>query len=319
VTGGLAAWLGFTAPSAVALIALAILTGPVDLSTAGWVHGLKLATVAVVAQAVWLMAASLLTDVRRRALAVVALVVALAWAVPFAQVVIIAGGAVAGRALLSGGSAAPALDEGGLVPRWLSLLCLALFAGLLAGLAIARAVSDDHLIAFLDAFYRAGALVFGGGHVVLPLLHATVVDPGWVGDDRFLAGYGAAQAVPGPLFTFAGYLGAASSGTPTGAIGGLIALVAIFLPSFLLVFGILPFWADLRRSDAVRRALAGTNAAVVGLLAAALYTPVWTGAVVAPGDVAVAGIALAALLSRRVPVVAVVAACAIAGQVLGPR
>ena len=177
-------------------------------------------------------------------------------------------------------------------------------------------MTADHTVAFVDAYYRAGSLVFGGGHVVLPLLHATVVDPGWVTDDRFLAGYGAAQAVPGPLFTFAAYLGTVSIGAPTGVPGGVIALLAIFLPSYLLVVGALPFWDLLRVSEGARRALAGTNAAVVGILLAALYTPVWTGAIASPSDVAIAGLALAALLSGRIPVVAVVAGSAVVGQLL---
>ena len=171
-------------------------------------------------------------------------------------------------------------------------------------------------VALFDAFYRSGALVFGGGHVVLPLLHATVVDPGWVSDGQFLAGYGAAQAVPGPLFTFAAFLGAVAGPTPNGVPGAAIATVAIFLPSFLLIFGALPFWDRLRASVDVRRALTGTNAAVVGILLAALYTPIWTSAITGPADVAVAAAALALLLTGRVPPVAVVGLCALAGQAL---
>ena len=163
------------------------------------------------------------------------------------------------------------------------------------------------------ALYRSGALVFGGGHVVLPLLDAGVVDPGWVGEDRFLAGYGAAQAVPGPLFSFAAYLGAVA--TPLGGVaGGAVALVAIYLPSFLLLFGVLPFWDLLRRSPGFRRALIGVNAAVVGLLAAALYQPVWTGAVASVADVAIVAVALAALVVARLPPIAIVVGCAIAGS-----
>jgi chromate transporter len=168
----------------------------------------------------------------------------------------------------------------------------------------------------VDAFFRSGALVFGGGHVVLPLLHTTVVEPGWVSDGQFLAGYGAAQAVPGPLFTFAAYLGAVSAPSPNGVAGAGLAILAIFLPSFLLVFGALPFWDRLRTSVSVRRALTGTNAAVVGILLAALYTPVWTGAITAPVDVAVAAGGLALLLTGRVPPIVVVALSAVAGQLL---
>jgi chromate transporter len=167
-----------------------------------------------------------------------------------------------------------------------------------------------------DAFYRSGALVFGGGHVVLPLLHSTVVDPGWVSDGQFLAGYGAAQAVPGPLFTFAAYLGAVSGPSPNGVPGAALATVAIFLPSFLLIFGVLPFWDRLRGWSSFGRALAGTNAVVVGILLAALYTPVWTSAITVPVDAGIAGVALGMLLTGRVPPLVVVAFCAVAGQLV---
>ncbi len=317
MAGGLVAWLGFTLPSAIALVAFALVTGPVDLSTAGWVHGLKIATVAVVAQAVFLMSRSLTPDWPRRLVAGVAAVVALAWAVPFAQVAIIAGGAVVGRFLLAPPPPAATGPEPSPVSRRVGVVCLVTFVGLLVGLGAARTVTADHSVAFVDAYYRAGLLVFGGGHIILPLLHSTVVDPGWVTNDQFLAGYGATQAVPGPLLTFASYLGTVSVGSPSGVPGGAIALVAIFLPSFLLVFGALPFWDLLRGSVRARRALSGTNAAVVGILLAALYTPVWTGAIGQPADVVVVAAALAALLSRRVPVVVVVVGTAVAGQVLG--
>jgi chromate transport protein ChrA len=172
-----------------------------------------------------------------------------------------------------------------------------------------------HALALFDTFFRAGALVFGGGHVVLPLLHGAVVDPGWVSNDRFLAGYGAAQAVPGPLFTFAAYLGAVATVSPGWWAGATIALVAIFLPSFLLIFGALPFWDLLRRSSGFRRALAGTNAAVVGILLAALYTPISTSAIGGPADVAVALAAVGLLVLGRVPPILVVALAAIVGQI----
>ncbi len=195
------------------------------------------------------------------------------------------------------------------------MVAIALFGALLVAFPVLRSL-DGQPAAMADAFYRSGALVFGGGHVVLPLLHSTVVEPGWVSDNQFLAGYGAAQAVPGPLFTFAAYLGAVSGPSPNGVPGAALATVAIFLPSFLLIFGALPFWDWLRASLGVRRALTGTNAAVVGILLAALYTPVWTGAVSAPADVVVAAGALALLLTGRVPPVVVVGLCALAGQVL---
>ena len=313
--GGLAAWLGFTLPSAIALTVFGLLTSSTDLSTAGWVHGLKLAAVAVVAQAVWAMSRTLTPDWPRRGVAAVGAAVALAWTTPFAQVAIIVGGALVGRLILARPVMPVVGPEPSPISRRVGVVSLVLFVGFLLGLPLLRA-SGGQPIALFDSFYRSGALVFGGGHVVLPLLHATVVDPGWVSDDRFLAGYGAAQAVPGPLFTFAAYLGAVSGPAPNGVSGATIALVAIFLPSFLLVFGALPFWDALRRSVGVRRALTGTNAAVVGILLAALYTPVWTSAIGAPVDVAIAAVALAMLLTGRVPPIAVVGLCALAGQVV---
>ena len=313
--GGLSAWLGFTLPSALILTAFGLVTASADLSTAGWVHGLKLAAVAVVAQAVWAMSRTLTPDWPRRIVAAAAAVVALAWSTPFSQVAIIVGGAAVGRLLLARPSMPAAGPERSPVSRRVGVTALTAFVVLLLSLPLLRAV-DGQPVALFDSFYRSGALVFGGGHVVLPLLHATVVDPGWVSNDRFLAGYGAAQAVPGPLFTFAAYLGAVSSPAPNGVPGATIALVAIFLPSFLLIFGALAFWDPLRGSMGVRRALVGTNAAVVGILLAALYSPVWTSAVGAPIDVAIVGVGLALLLTGRVPPVAVVALCALAGQLV---
>jgi chromate transporter len=312
--GGLAAWLGFTLPSAVALTLFGILAATTDLADTGWVHGLKLAAVAVVAQAVWSMAGSLAPDWPRRAVALAAAVVALAWVTPFAQVAIIATGALVGRLLLAPPAPTVTGPEPSRVSRRTGVLALAMFALLLIGLPLLRGVGQP--VAMFDAFYRSGALVFGGGHVVLPLLHATVVEPGWVTDGQFLAGYGAAQAVPGPLFTFASYLGAVAGPAPNGVPGAVLATIAIFLPSFLLIFGALPFWDRLRASVGVRRALTGTNAAVVGILLAALYTPIWTSAIAVPADVAVAGGALGLLLTGRVPPVVVVGLCALAGQAL---
>jgi chromate transporter len=320
IPGGIAAWLGFTLPSAIALVVFAALTSSVDLQHAGWVHGLKLAAVAVVAQAVYLMARRLAPDWRRRAMATIAAGVALAWPIPLAQVAIIAAGAAAGWALVTvpgapASAGAPPVERpaAGPLSRRVGVAALAGFLGLLVGLPIMRAL-DGGIGAVVATFYQVGALVFGGGHVVLPLLHSTVVDPGWVSDDQFLAGYGAAQAVPGPLFSFAAYLGAVSRVGPGGWIGAAIALLAIYVPSFLLIFGTLPFWHTLRRSELIRRALAGTNAAVVGLLVAALYTPIWTSAVQAPLDVLVAAVGLLALASGRVPPIVIVAATALVGQ-----
>ena len=315
MAGGVAAWLGFTLPSVAALTALGLVAASTDLSGAGWVHGLKVAAVAVVAQAVWMMAGTLAPDWPRRGIALAAAGVALVWATPFSQVAIIAAGAAAGRWLLAPAPMPATHAEPSPVPRRVGLAAIAAFMVLLLTLPLLRTVGGQP-VAMFDAFYRSGALVFGGGHVILPLLHSTVVDPGWVSDGQFLAGYGAAQAAPGPLFSFAAYLGAVSGPSPNEVPGAALATVAIFLPSFLLIFGALPFWDLLRGSVGVRRALTGTNAAVVGILLAALVTPVWTGAISGPADVALAGAALVLLLSGRVPPVVVVGSCALAGQAL---
>jgi chromate transporter len=315
VPGGLVAWLGFTLPSAVAMIAFAALAAGGDVASAGWVHGLKLAAAAVVALAVWSLARSLAPDWPRKLIAVAAAAVALAWADPLDQVAVIAAGALVGLvALADPGALAPESPRSP-VGRRTGAVALVVFGILLGGAVLARVAGAPDGIAMPAALYRTGSLVFGGGHVVLPLLDAAVVEPGWVGEDRFLAGYGAAQAVPGPLFSFAGYLGAVAA--PLGGPGGgVVALVAIYLPSFLLIFGVLPFWEALRTSPGFRRGLLGVNAAVVGLLAAALYSPVWTGAVGTFADVAVVALGLAALATGRVPPIVVVAGCAVAGQLI---
>jgi chromate transporter len=303
-------------PSAIVLVALALLTAPADLAESGWVQGLKLAAVAVVAQAVLVMWRGLAPGITRSIAVVGAAALALALPSPATQVAIIAGGAVIGFALLGSSDDAPETHPGSLRGPRFALACLLLFAVLLVGLPLVRDTVANQAVALFDAFYRAGSLVFGGGHVVLPLLHETVVVPGWVGEDRFLAGYGAAQAVPGPLFTFSGFLGASTSIPPSGVPGATIALVGIFLPSFLLVWGVLPFWNVLQSRTGIRRALLGVNATVVGLLLAALITPVWTSAVHTVSDVAIAGVAAAALIGFRAPPIAIVIGCALAAEAL---
>jgi chromate transporter len=294
LAGGFAAWLGFSLPSAAALIIFATsLRALGDLGHAPWLHGLKIVAVAVVAQAVWGMARNLCPDRPRASLAVASAILALAVPSAFGQIAAIILGGLIGWRLFAAPGAVPAGRLGFTLDRRLAVAALVLFVALLLGLPL-LAATGNHLAALVNAFYRSGALVFGGGHVVLPLLQRAVVPEGWVSNDAFLAGYGAAQAVPGPLFTFAAYLGAAMRPAPHGWLGGLIALAAIYLPSFLLLIGILPFWDDLRRLAAVQAALRGVNAAVVGLLVAALYTPVWTSAIATPADF---GLALAAFLA----------------------
>ncbi len=317
--GGFAAWLGFTAPSALALILFAYGVNRVAaLAQAGWVHGLKIVAVAVVAQAVWGMARSLCPDRERASLAVGAAVLALAVPSAAGQIGAIAIGGLIGWRLLPppAAAAAPAGRIGFALPRLVAPVALALFFVLLAGLPVLAAASGLHVAALVDRFYRAGALVFGGGHVVLPLLQRAVVPPGWISPTGFLAGYGAAQAVPGPLFTFAAYLGAAMRPGPSGWLGGIVCLGAIYLPSFLLLLGVLPYWDRLRGVAPVQAALRGVNAAVVGLLLAALYTPVWTSAITGPASFAIGLAAFLLLVAWRVPPWLVVGLGAAAGAML---
>jgi chromate transporter len=261
-------------------------------------HGLQVAAVAVVAQAVWSMARSLCPDRPRATIAVVATLIVTAAPAAIGQIAAILAGAVAGAWLCREAPAVAASARLSIpVPRAVAVAALVVFALLLIGLPIAAAVWAVPALAVAEAFYRAGALVFGGGHVVLPLLHASVVEPGWVSEDAFLSGYGAAQAVPGPLFTFAAYLGAIM----TGWVGAALCLVAIFLPGLLLVLGVLPFWASLGRGALMRACLRGVNAAVVGVLLGALYDPVWTKAIGGAADFALALVAFALLVIWKAP------------------
>jgi len=318
--GGLAAWLGFTTPSAMALILFAYGVAAFgDVGGAGWLNGLKAAAVAVVALAVWGMAGSLCPDKPRAAIAIAATVAMLAWPTSWGQLVVIAVAGIIGWRFLRAEQFADEREKQLRVSRWLAVGCLVAFGVLLVGLPVAgRAASSGALadsLQVFDSFYRAGSLVFGGGHVVLPLLQELVVTPGWVTNTEFVAGYGAAQAVPGPLFTFSAYLGI-FVGMPSGWAGGLFALFAIFLPSFLLVIGVAPFWDRLRSWASFGGALRGINAAVVGLLLAALYDPVWTSAIHEPEDFGLALAALGLLAIWKWPPWLVVTLSAGVGQVL---
>jgi chromate transporter len=287
--GGLAAWFAFTMPSAIIMFAFAELAGRFTGPLAqGFLHGLKLVAVAVVAQAIWGMSKSLTPDRPRAAIALAALAVVVLFGGSLAQISAIVLGAVAGLWLCRGEAAAVSGSLSFPVTRAAGSIALLLFAALLLLTPLVAAASGSHALAVFDAFYRSGALVFGGGHVVLPLLQAEVVSPGWVSNEAFLAGYGLAQAVPGPLFTFAAYLGAVMNAAPNGIEGAAIALVALLLPGMLLVYGMLPFWDSFRTRPAAQAAMRGTNAAVVGILGAALYNPVWTAAVLNPRDFALA-------------------------------
>jgi chromate transporter len=296
--GALCAWIGFTLPSAAAMMLFAIgVGGRAGIAGAPWLHGLKIVAAAVVAQAVWGMARSLAPDRARMSLAVAAAAVALALPSTLGQIAAIALGAVAGLIIRPVAISAAPLPAAPHLSRRVAAIALALFAALLVGLPLAASATGNQSLALANVFYRSGALVFGGGHVLLPLLQAAVVPPGWVSDDTFLAGYGAAQAVPGPLFTFAAYLGTAIAGWAAG----LWCIVAVFLPGFLLVVGALPWWSALRGNRSIQSALAGINAAVVGLVLAALYTPIWTSAILAPRDFILGLAAFLLLVFWRVP------------------
>ncbi|MEO8134430.1 MAG: chromate efflux transporter [Betaproteobacteria bacterium] len=317
VPGALAAWIGFTAPSAVALVIFAYgVESGVGLLQGGVLHGLKVVTVAVVAQAVWSMGRTLCTDRQRLSIALVSAAVILSSPGALTQLLVIAVAGFVGWRLLRMEQDFGAVVEEIRVPRALSIAAAILFFVLLAVLPIAAGWSGSTAIGMFDSFYRAGSLVFGGGHVVLPLLQSELIPRHWVSNDVFLAGYGAAQAVPGPLFTFAAYLGASSSVAPNGWAGALLCLVAIFLPSLLLVLAALPHWQVLRQKQAARNALAGVNAAVVGLLLAALYQPVWTSAILAPVDLALALAAFLLLVVWRVSPWIIVILTALGGAML---
>jgi chromate transporter len=300
--GGLAAWLAFTMPSALALIAFALGVGQLsDAAGADWLHGLKVVAVAVVAQAVWGMARSLAPDRTRASVAILAALGTLLWPTGLGQILIIVLAGLFGWRMLQAETPPPVQTFRVPVSRSLALGCWALLIVLLVGLPLMRVASSAQALALFDSFFRAGALVFGGGHVVLPLLQAEVVPPGWVSESQFIAGYGAAQAVPGPLFTFAAYLGAVQTPAPNGVVGGLLALMAIFLPAWLLVLGALPFWDQLRSRSDAQGVLRGVNAAVVGLLLAALYTPVWTSAIATPADFGLALLCFGLLTFWKLP------------------
>ncbi len=316
--GALAAWTAFTLPSALLMFAFAyghgLFSGKLG---AGVLHGLELVAVAVVAQAVWGMMQTLAPDRVRATIAVVGAGIVLLSGRAASQLVAIVVGAILGVILCREGGAPPREELPISISRIAAIAALAVFVVLLMGPAIYLAVAKSQAVALFQAFYRSGALVFGGGHVVLPLLRAATVGPGWIDDNAFLAGYGAVQAVPGPLSTFSAYLGAVVRPEPHGAVGAAIALVGLFLPGLLLVVGVLPFWSALRASARTRAVFAGVNASVVGILLAALYTPVWASSVHKAGDVGLVLGAFLALVAWKAPpwvVVCVVAlVCGAAG------
>jgi chromate transporter len=313
--GGVLAWLGFTLPSAALMVAFGFGVESIDsIEDASWLHGLQLAAVAIVALAVWSMARLLTPDRTRATFALVAAVIVLSWQTAGVQVAVIAAAGLVGWWLFRDEAASAPVSIVFAAGRGLAVASLGAFLLLLAGLPLVAALANSQALDLFDSFYRTGSLVFGGGHVVLPLLEAEVVEPGWVSQEDFLAGYGAAQAVPGPLFTFSAYLGTVMQPQPSGLAGAAICLTAIFLPSFLLLFAALPVWSQLRGNTSFQAALRGVNAAVVGLLLAALYDPVFVSSVLEAADFAIVLAAFGALAFWRAPPWAVVLFCAIAAE-----
>jgi len=316
--GAFAAWAGFTLPSAILLAAFGVgLSTWGGIVPVGMLHGFEIVAVAVVAQAVWGMGRNLCVGTVRLSTMVLSACAILLCPTALGQVCVIATAACVGMIFIK-----PTQDNVHdplpiAIRRRTGALLLVIFFALLFGLPAILAIWPDHILAVVNAFYRAGSLVFGGGHVVLPLLQASVVPNGWVPNETFLAGYGVAQAVPGPLFTYAAFLGASLSVAPSGWLGAFTCLIAIFVPSFLLVFGALPFWEQLRRSKHMQAALSGVNASVVGLLLAALYHPVWTSAILKPIDFGFAVLALVALMFWKLPPWLVVLCSGVAGWIFG--
>ncbi|WP_160725318.1 chromate transporter [Bacillus sp. USDA818B3_A] len=314
--GGLMAWLGFTLPSAIALMLFAWLLHGLNLQHAGWLHGLMIVAVAVVAQAVWGMASKLATGKMRGSIAIISAVATLLVPISVVQVLIIIISGLIGWIIFKQNTAQEIEPMQIPISKKTGITFLILFFAFLIVLPLLRLVIHNQGLAMFDSFYRAGALVFGGGHVVLPLLQQDVVPTGWMTNAQFLAGYGAAQAVPGPLFTFSSYLGFVLKPYPNGIIGSILALIAIFLPAFFLVAGTLPFWNILRSRPRFQSALSGINAAVVGILIAALYNPVWTSAIKTPYDFCLAIIAFALLMIWKLPPWIVVIVTAFGGIVI---
>ncbi len=315
--GALAAWMGFTLPSAVLMTAFAYgageLGGPIGL---GVLHGLKLVAVAIVAQAVWGMAHTLCPDRQRASIACAAAIIILFSNSSIAQIAVIFLGGIAGFRLCRGSPSRAERPLGIPVSRRVGIFCLFAFFVLLGALPLLGAQLKG--LELFDAVYRSGALVFGGGHVVLPLLSEAFVAPGWVSQDSFLAGYGAAQALPGPLFTFGAYLGAVAKPSPHGIAGAGLGIVGIFLPGMLILLGTLPFWDVLRQRDGAQAVVRGINAAVVGLLGAALYNPLWISSVASSGDLALVLIEFVLLAAWRAPPLLVVLLGALGGIAATP-
>lgn len=298
IIGGVVSFIGFTLPSVLALIIFAMLLMNGGVNEAGWINGLKIVAVAVVAHAILGMSKKLTPDIQRKTIALAAVILTLLWQTAFTQIIVILLAGFIGFMIYKKETKDETVSTHSFsLSRRTAIISLSLFFGLLALLPILRELTSLNWIAMFDSFYRSGSLVFGGGHVVLPLLEREFVPTGWISEEEFLAGYGAAQAVPGPLFTFGAYIGAVINGWQ----GGLIATIAIFLPAFLLVIGTLPFWNVLRRNSKTRAALMGVNAAVIGILIAALYHPIWTSSILTAMDFAFAATLFTMLAYWKLP------------------
>jgi chromate transporter len=313
VLGGIVSFIGFTFPSVIALILFATLLTNYDVGEAGWIHGLKIVAVAVVAHAILGMAKNLTPDLKRKAIALLALIGTLVAQSAITQVGVILVAALIGFLLYNKQPIALDKTKSNFpISKKISALCFALFFGLLFLLPFMRELTGSYWIAMFDSFYRSGSLVFGGGHVVLPLLEQEFVPTGWITEEAFLAGYGATQAVPGPLFTFAAYLGTVMKGW----LGGLVATIAVFLPALLLILGALPFWDQLRNNPKIKGAIMGVNAAVIGILISALYHPIWTSSILAPMDFALAALLFSMLSYWKLPPWMIVITGALGGTLL---
>jgi chromate transporter len=312
VLGGIVSFIGFTLPSVIALILFALILQEFDINQSGWIHGLKIVAVAVVAHAIIGMAQNLTPDIKRKGIALFALVATLFWQTTFTQVLVIVISALFGYFLYKQVQISDGDKMNFPISRLFGSVCLGLFFGLLILLPIINGLISSNWLALFDSFYRSGALVFGGGHVVLPLLQSEFVPTGQITEEAFLSGYGAAQAVPGPLFTFATYLGTVMFGWQ----GGILATIAIFLPAFLLVIGTLPFWDILRSHPKMRGSLMGVNAAVVGILISAFYHPIWTSSILSPIDFAFAASLYSMLAFWKIPPWIVVITGAIGGSLI---
>ncbi|WP_416730614.1 chromate transporter [Fictibacillus sp. JL2B1089] len=312
VLGGIVSFIGFTFPSVIALIIFALILQGLNVSDLSWIHGLKLVAVAVVAHAILGMAEKLTPDLKRKTIALFALIGTLLWQTAFSQVGVILLAGILGFLLYRDQTDNDETKFEFPISKKFAVICLSLFFALLFLLPLLRDVTSNSWIAVFDSFYRSGSLVFGGGHVVLPLLEREFVPSGWISEEAFLAGYGAAQAVPGPLFTFAAYIGAVMNGWQ----GGLLATVAIFLPAFLLILGALPFWNMLRQNAKIKGALMGVNAAVVGILISAFYQPIWTTTILKPIDFAFAAVLFSMLVYWKLPPWVIVLSGAIGGLMM---